>query len=92
MQSDEEINEYARRAAQTVYHPAGTTKMGDVNIDKFAVVDPQLKDRSIKDLLIADAGMFPEMVTVNLMLTVLSVGERCAKMMAIESWQPAAHL
>lgn len=92
VQSDAEISEYARRAAHTVYHPAGTTKMGDVDSDRFAVVDPHLKVRGMRNLRIADAGVFPEMVTVNPMLTVLSVGERCAEMMAAESWQPTSRL
>jgi choline dehydrogenase-like flavoprotein len=85
LQTDEELSEYGRRAAHTVYHPAGTTKMGDVNKDPFAVVDPQLKVRSLKGLRIADAGVFPEMTTVNPMLTVLGVGERAAELVA-EAW------
>lgn len=89
IQSDEDISEYARKVAHTVYHPAGTTKMGDVTTDKFAVVDPKLKVRGIKKLRIADAGVFPEMPTVNPMLTVLAVGERAAELIAMEEgWKP----
>ena len=82
LQTDEELSEYGRRVAHTVYHPAGTTKMGDLAKDKFAVVDHQLKVRSIKALRIADAGCFPEMPSINPMLTVLGIGERCAEMVA----------
>ncbi|KAH7323106.1 choline oxidase [Stachybotrys elegans] len=89
VQSDEDISEYARRAAHTVYHPAGTTKMGDVTKDKMAVVDPKLKVRGIRGLRIADAGVFPEMPTINPMLTVLAVGERAAELIAMEQgWNP----
>lgn len=84
-QTDEEISEFARRAAHTVYHPAGTTKMGNVKEDAFAVVDPKLRVRNMKNLRIADAGVFPEMPSVNPMLTVLSVGERAAELIA-ETW------
>jgi choline dehydrogenase-like flavoprotein len=85
IQSDEALSEYGRKAAHTVYHPAGTTKMGDVTKDPLAVVDPQLKVRGLKGLRIVDAGVFPEMTTINPMLTVLGVGERAAELVA-EEW------
>jgi len=84
IQSDEALSEYGRRVAHTVYHPAGTTKMGDVNRDSMAVVDPELKIRGLKGVRIADAGVFPEMPTINPMLTVLAIGERAAEMIAQE--------
>ncbi|EHY61146.1 hypothetical protein HRR83_000905 [Exophiala dermatitidis] len=89
VQTDEELSEYARRVAHTVYHPAGTTKMGDVQKDDMAVVDPRLRVRGLKKLRIADAGVFPAMPTINPMLTVLAVGERCAELIAAEAgWNP----
>lgn len=92
IESDEAISEYARRAAHTVYHPAGTTKMGDITKDEYAVVDPELKVRGIKKLRIADAGVFPEMPSINPMLTVLAIGERAAELMAMEEgWKPDAN-
>lgn len=84
IQTDEELSEYGRRVGHTVYHPAGTTKMGDINNDPSAVVDPQLKIRGLKGVRIADAGIFPEMTTINPMLTVLAVGERGAELIAQE--------
>lgn len=89
VQTDEEISEYARKAAHTVYHPAGTTKMGDLTRDKMAVVDHELKVRGIGKLRIADAGVFPEMTSINPMLTVLAIGERAAELIAMEDgWKP----
>ena len=82
VQTDEELSEYARRVAHTVYHPAGTTKMGDVKTDRFAVVDPELKVRGIANLRICDAGIFPAMPTINPMLTVLACAERGAEIVA----------
>ena len=64
VQSDEELSEYARKVAHTVYHPAGTTKMGDVKNDEMAVVDEHLRIRGLKNIRIADAGVFPTMTTV----------------------------
>lgn len=85
LQTDEELSEYGRRVAHTVYHPAGTTKMGNVARDPYAVVDPSLKIRGLSGIRIADAGVFPEMPTINPMLTVLGVGERAAELIA-ETW------
>lgn len=90
VQTDEEISEYARRAAHTVYHPAGTTKMGDIKNDPMAVVDCELKVRGIKNLRIVDAGIFPDMPSINPMLTVLAAGERAAELIAQEQgWKLA---
>jgi len=83
IQTDEELSEYGRRVAHTVYHPAGTTKMG-ASGDKMAVVDPELKIKGLSGVRIADAGVFPEMPTINPMLTVLGIGERAAELIAAE--------
>jgi choline dehydrogenase-like flavoprotein len=85
VQTDEALSEYGRKVHHTVYHPAGTTKMGDTEKDKFAVVDAKLKVRDLKGLRIADAGVFPEMPTINPMLTVLAIGERAAELIA-QDW------
>ena len=88
-QTDEEISEYARRVAHTVYHPAGTTKMGNTQTDNYAVVDPKLKVRGIGKLRIADAGVFPDMPSINPMVTMLAIGERAAELIAMEEgWKP----
>ncbi|KAL9578797.1 MAG: hypothetical protein Q9212_005490 [Teloschistes hypoglaucus] len=83
--TDEALSEYGRKAAHTVYHPAGTTKMGNLEKDKMAVVDSELRLRGLKKVRIADAGVFPEMPTINPMLTVLAIGERMAEMIAEET-------
>jgi choline dehydrogenase-like flavoprotein len=58
--------------------------MGDVKKDEYAVVDPELKIRGLQGVRIADAGVFPEMPTINPMLTVLGIGERAAELIAME--------
>jgi len=80
--SDEDLSAYGRKVAHTVYHPAGTTKMGNLEKDEMAVVNSRLRLRGLKGVSIADAGVFPEMTTANPMLTVLAIGERCAEMVA----------
>jgi choline dehydrogenase-like flavoprotein len=77
---DEELGEYARKVAHTVYHPAGTCRMGARN-DELAVVDPELRIRGLEAIRIADASVFPTMPAVNPMIGVLMVGEKCAELL-----------
>lgn len=92
IQSDAEISQYTRNVHHTVYHPCGTTKMGDVTSDDLAVVDSQLRVKGLRGLRIADAGVFPDIPTVNPMLTVLAVGERAAELIATgKGWKAGAH-
>ncbi|MFB8765495.1 GMC family oxidoreductase [Nocardiopsis alba] len=77
VRTDEELSEYGRRAAHTVYHPAGTCRMGAVD-DDAAVVDPRLRVRGLKGLRVADASVFPTLPTPNPMVMVLALGERAA--------------
>lgn len=76
---DEELSAYARQVAHTVYHPAGTCRMGAV-ADTDAVVDPELRVRGLDGLRVADASVFPTMPAVNPMIGVLMVGEKCAEL------------
>lgn len=73
----EALAAYLRRTANTVYHPAGTCKIGRAT-DPLAVVDAQLRVRGVDGLRVADASVFPSLTTVNPMLTVMAVGEKCA--------------
>lgn len=79
--SDEELSEYARKCAHTVYHPAGTCRMGATD-DEQAVVGPDLTIRGLSGIRIADASVFPTMPAVNPMIGVLMVGEKCAELLA----------
>jgi choline oxidase len=76
VQSDEELSEYARRSANTVYHPAGTCRMGAVE-DPGAVVGPDLRVIGVRGLRVADASIFPTMLSVNPAMTCMMIGEKC---------------
>ena len=78
--SDADLSEYGRRAAHTVYHPAGTCRMGAAN-DPMAVCDPQLRLRGAEGVRIVDASVFPTMPTINPMVTVLLIAERAADLL-----------
>ncbi|MDQ3959661.1 MAG: GMC family oxidoreductase [Pseudomonadota bacterium] len=77
VQKDDDLCKYMRRTYNTVYHPAGTCRMGSPD-DSLAVVDPQLRVRGVGRLRIADASIFPTMIGVNPCLTCMMIGEKCA--------------
>jgi len=77
VQTDEEISDYIRKTSNTVYHAAGSCKMGGL-YDPLAVVDPEFRVYGVSNLRIADSSIFPTMVGVNPNLTIMMIGERCA--------------
>jgi choline dehydrogenase-like flavoprotein len=77
VQTDEDLSAYGRAVAPTVYHPAGTCRMGAAD-DDLAVVDPELRLRGLANVRIADASVLPTMTSVNPMVAVLMIGERAA--------------
>ncbi|MFR9674197.1 GMC family oxidoreductase [Streptomyces sp. TR06-5] len=78
--TDRDLSEYGRRVAHTVYHPAGTCRMGAAE-DAWAVLDPALRVRGVDGLRVVDASVFPTMPTINPMVTVLLVAERAADLL-----------
>ena len=73
--SDEDIMQFIRDKAETLYHPSGTCKMG---FDQESVVDKNLKVHGIKGLRIADASIMPTLVSGNTNAVCMMIGERCA--------------
>jgi len=78
--TDEEIAYYVRGHCTTLYHPSSTCRMGT---DPMAVVDPaSMKVHGLEGLRIADASVFPQMISGNLNATVIMIAERAARMIA----------
>ena len=75
LDTDEDILNFIKEKAETVYHPSGTCKMG---FDQEAVVDKSLKVHGIKGLRIADASIMPTLVSGNTNAVCMMIGERCA--------------
>ena len=80
VQHDRDLSEYVRRTANTVYHPAGTCRMGERN-DLLTVVDAHLRVKGVRHLRVADASIFPTMVSVNPCMTCMMIGEKCADLL-----------
>jgi choline dehydrogenase-like flavoprotein len=77
LRTDEELSAYGRAAHHTVYHPAGTCRMGAAG-SPASVVDPELRLIGFPNVRIADASVLPTMTSVNPMVAVLMIGERAA--------------
>ncbi|MEV8122909.1 GMC oxidoreductase [Streptomyces sp. NPDC085944] len=81
---DDRLSELLRKAHHTVYHPAGTCRMGAAD-DRLAVVDPELRVRGLEGVRVVDASVFPTLPSVNPMTGVLMVGEKAAELLADSS-------
>ena len=77
-ESDEEIATYIRGHCTTLYHPTSTCRMGT---DAMAVVDPAtMKVHGLDGLRIADASVFPKMVSGNTNAPTIMIAERASAM------------
>jgi len=87
VQTDDELLQHARDTATTIYHPAGTCKMGPA-ADPLAVVDHRLKVHGLDGLRVADASIMPAITSGNTNAPAIMIGEKCADMVK-EEWPPA---
>jgi choline dehydrogenase len=75
--SDGDLAAFARRESDTIYHGAGTCKMGPSG-DKTAVVDASLRVRGVEGLRVADASIMPEVVNAPTNAASVMIGEKAA--------------
>jgi choline dehydrogenase len=76
VQSDPELTNDFRHRSGTVYHPCGTARMG---MDAAAsVVDPHLRVHGIDGLVVADASVFPAVISGNTNAATMMVASRAA--------------
>jgi len=74
-QSDADLLAFARQNGATIFHPAGTCRMG---ADEAAVVDPRLRVRSVEALWVADCSIMPTLTSGNTHLPATMIGEKGA--------------
>jgi choline dehydrogenase len=78
--SDADLAAFARRESDTIFHGAGTCKMGPSN-DKTAVVDSSLRVRGVEGLRVADASIMPEVVNAPTNAACVMIGEKAAQLL-----------
>jgi choline dehydrogenase len=73
--SSEDIIEFVRENAQSMYHPVGTCKMGQ---DAMSVVDEELRVKGVAGLRVADASIMPVITSGNTNAPTIMIGEKAA--------------
>jgi choline dehydrogenase len=84
VQSDDDWLGFMKANGGSIYHPAGTCKMGMAN-DRMAVVDEQLRVRGVAGLRVADASVMPQVVSGNTNAACIMIGEKCADMIRTQA-------
>jgi choline dehydrogenase-like flavoprotein len=84
VRTDDEIRAAIRARADTIYHPAGTCRMGS---DAASVVDPQLRVRGVEGLRVVDASVMPTLVSGNTNAPVVMIAEKASDL--IKAARPA---
>ena len=79
IQTDADIDAWIRRAAETIYHPVGTCRMGRAG-DPLAVVDSALRVQALSGLRVIDASVMPTLVGGNTNAPTMMIAEKAADM------------
>ncbi|MBU2957446.1 GMC family oxidoreductase N-terminal domain-containing protein [Paracoccus sp. 1_MG-2023] len=78
--SDDDLTRLAGDIASTIFHPAGTVKMGRAD-DDAAVLDPQLRVKGVAGLRVVDASVMPTITSGNTNSPTLMIAEKAARWM-----------
>jgi choline dehydrogenase len=73
--TDEDVLDFARNYGATIFHPAGTCKMGK---DEMAVVDSELSVQGVENLRVVDCSIMPTLVSGNTHAPVVMIAEMAA--------------
>jgi choline dehydrogenase len=73
--SDDELLEFARNHGATIFHPAGTCRMG---ADRMAVVDERLRVHGLAGLRVVDCSVMPTLTSGNTHAPVVMIAEKGA--------------
>ena len=73
--SDADLLEFARNFGATIFHPAGTCKMGS---DPLAVVDDRLRVHGVAGLRVVDCSIMPTLTSGNTNAPVVMIAEKAS--------------
>ncbi|WP_416425147.1 GMC family oxidoreductase N-terminal domain-containing protein [Pseudomonas sp. App30] len=83
VQSDQQIGEWVKRVATTMWHPVGTCRMGK---DKGAVVDGHLRVKGVEHLRVIDASIMPNITSGNTNAPTQALALHAAKLFCREHY------
>jgi choline dehydrogenase-like flavoprotein len=75
--SDEQIEQFVRNHADTIYHPVGSCRMGPGAMD---VVDHELRVKGVAGLRVVDASIMPQVVSGNTNAPTIMIAEKAAEL------------
>lgn len=76
VQTDEDMLDFFRANAGSIYHLCGSCAMGKTELD--SVVDSQLRVHGVQGLRVVDASVFPNVTSGNTNAPVMMLAERAA--------------
>jgi choline dehydrogenase len=77
LQSDAELESFARDNGSIIYHPVSTCRMGE---DPMSVVDSRLRVHGIGGLRVVDASVMPTVTTGNTNAPTIMIAEKASDM------------
>jgi choline dehydrogenase len=86
VRSDDEWLDFAYQNGSTVFHPAGSARMGPA-ADRMAVVDATLKVQGVDGLRVVDASVMPTLPSANTAAATMMIGEKGADLLRNASLQ-----
>jgi choline dehydrogenase len=89
VRTDEQIDAWVRRTAETIYHPVGSAKMGK---DSESVVDSQLRVYGVEGLRVVDASIMPTLVSGNTNAPTIMIAEKASDMILGRAALPPEHV
>ncbi|MFC0283298.1 choline dehydrogenase [Camelimonas abortus] len=88
-QDDAAIDAWIRDAAETLYHPVGTARMGN---DPMAVVDSRCRVHGVSGLRVVDASVMPTLVGGNTNAPTIMIAEKISDDIRGRAPLPAEHV
>ena len=90
IESDAALHEHIRNNCEIAYHISGTCRMGS---DPGAVVAPDLKLKGAANIWVADASIFPDLISGNTNAACMMIGTKLARQLlgdeTVEAGYPA---